>query len=242
MELEEYSKLKPGTPVEIDIYKIEEIIGSLKKIKKTDGCRVVGTYLGKNQISIPLVSYPHGIILRNIDHDFINNVNHVNNMYVFRIHKEDFAELFICDEPAHLNYDNDSMLLIYNDDSHLNAEIKVADSEYASFCYFEPDLGSDYFKLRFINGYNITTPDNIKNHTYVINFYYKSGLYNGSIPADRVYLLSKDSILCDLNVPHGKISFVIERNKKDDNDELAPSSYFIVTASGINLGGDSNGK
>lgn len=239
MELEEYSKLKPGTPVEIDIYKIEEIIGSLKKIKKTDGYRVVGTYLGKNQISIPLVSCPHEIILRNIDHEFINNVNHVNNMDVFRIHKEDFAELFICDEPAKLNYNNDSILLIYNDNNHVNDEVKVTDSEYARFCYFEPDLSSYYFKIKFINGYNIATPDDIKIHRYVINFYCKSGLYNGSIPADRVYLLSKDSILCDLNVPNGKISFVIERNKKDDG-ELAPSSYFIVTATGINLGGDSH--
>lgn len=239
MTLEEYNALKPGTPVEVDIYEIEEIIGSLKKIKKTDGCRIVCIYLGKNQVSIPLVSYPHGIILRNINHDLINNVNNVNEISVFRIHKEDFAELFICDEPAKLNYDNDSILLIYNDDNHLN-EVKVTDSEYARFCYFEPDLSSAYFRIRFINGYNIATPDDIKIHAYVINFYYGSGLYNGSIPADRVYLLSKDSILCDLNVPHGKISFVIERNKKDDNDELAPSSYFIVTTTGINLGGDSH--
>lgn len=239
MKLEEYSKLKPGTPVEIYTLDLKELLGDLRKIKKVDGCRVVGTYLGNNQVSIPLVSYPHEIILSNMrDHNFIDNVNHTNDMDVFRIHKEDFAELFICDKPVKLNYDNDSILLIYTNNNHLD-EIKVVDSEYAHFCYFEPDLNSSYFKIRFINGYNISTPDNIKAHTYVIDFYFHAGLYIGSIPADRVYLLSKDSILCDLNVPRGKISFIIERNKKDDEKE-APSSYFIITTTGINLGGDSH--
>lgn len=249
MELEEYSKLKPGTPVEINMFKLVELLGNLSKIKKTDSCRIVGTYLGNHQISIPLISYPHEIILKNIiDHDLINNVNNINEGDLFRINEEDIKELFSDDARPVLCCDDDVRIL-YSDGSHIVNEIKITDSEYSvfiresgstSFAAISEDY--EYFKIKFVTGFNIENPDDIDIHPYRINFYYRPGLYNGSIPADRVYLLSKDSILCDLNVPHGKISFVIERNKKDDNDELAPSSYFIVTATGINLGGDSNGK
>lgn len=230
MELEEYSKLKPGTPVEIDMLKLGELLGNLSKIKKTDGCRVVGTYLGNHQVSIPLISYPHEIILKNIiDHDLIDDVNHINDRDVFRISEEDIKELF-SDDARPVLFCNDDVRILHSDGSHIVNETRITDSEYSPFIRESGSPCSEDFKIKFVTGFNIENPDNIDIHPYRINFYYRPGLYNGSIPADRVYLLSKDSILCDLNVPHGKISFIIERNKKDNNDEEAPSSYFIVTA------------
>lgn len=248
MTLEEYNALKPGIVVEVNIIKLGELLGDLSKIKKVDGGRIVGRYLGGKKVSIPLKTYPYEIILNNItSSDLIDNVNNANKYDIFNIDIKDLQELFICDEPARLVCDYNTVQVISSDtDPDGYHGVSIADTTYDM--YLLNTGNNNRFKIRFINGFNISDEDDIKRHPLIIDFYHDLGSYSGSIPADKCYLLSNDSVLCDLKVPSGKISFIIERNKASytpglcrDSDEDSPSSFFVIsTNTGINLGGDSH--
>lgn len=248
MTLEEYNALKPGTVVEINIIKLGELLGDLSRIKKVDGGRIVGRYLGGKKVSIPLKTYPYEITLNNITiSDLIDNVNNSNKYDIFNIDIKDLREIFICDKPPRLVCDYNTVRVISSDtDPDGYCGVSIADTSYD--IYLERAGNNNHFRIRFINGFNISDEDDIKRHPLIIDFYHDLGWYSGSIPADKCYLLSNDSVLCDLKVPSGKISFIIERSKASytpglckDSDEDSPSSFFVInTNTGINLGGDSH--